>query len=340
MRIAVIAKTRLPVAEPFRGGLEAFTHALCHQYIALGHDITLYAHADSDPALSVKGFYGNEFRDSSFYEIYESDEYLSILKDIEQQDFDIVHNNATHELPMLWKIRSKIPMVTTLHTPPIAKLKAALIIASKETDIHLAFPSESFRAQWQPYFNGNSRVIYNGADTDQWNKIRESQDYLFWYGRIVHAKGLDIVIDVANALNLNLKFAGPKDDLAYFETFIEPKLSSNIEYLGHLPQTEIHKHFKNTAATVSAVRWEEPFGLTNVEAMLSGVPVAGFDRGAFSELIHDKSGIVAEQCNVEALSRAVQSAMLLKSDDVSAHAQKFSLRTMAENYIQFFEEII
>ena len=57
MKIAIIAKTRLPIAEPFRGGLEAFTHALCKEYLSLGHEITLYAHTDSDQDLNVKGFY-------------------------------------------------------------------------------------------------------------------------------------------------------------------------------------------------------------------------------------------------------------------------------------------
>ena len=140
MKIAVIAKTRLPIAEPFRGGLEAFTHALCKEYIRLGHEITLYAHADSDTALNVKGFYGDEHRENEYFEIYENDEYLSILEDIEQNDFDIVHNNSTHELPILWGVKASIPVVTTIHTPPISKLKAAIKICSAYENLHFVMP--------------------------------------------------------------------------------------------------------------------------------------------------------------------------------------------------------
>lgn len=340
MNIAVIAKTRLPIAEPFRGGLEAFTHALCKEYIRLGHHITLYAHADSDPELNVKGFYGDEHRENKHFEIYENDEYLSIIKDIEQNDFDVVHNNSTHELPILWGVKAPIPVVTTIHTPPISKLKAAVKICSGSENLHFVMPSKSFESTWQPYMNYGSIVIYNGVDLVKWPLVRTSRDYLFWFGRIVHAKGLDIVIDAAHEINMPLKFAGPLDDKKYFDEQISPRMTENDIYLGHLKQSDIHLHMKGAAAVVNAVRWEEPFGLTNVEAMSSGVPIAGFDRGAFRELINTESGVVAEQKNVKSLAKAIAAAISLESDKVRCHAEAFSLTTMAEHYIHYFEKVL
>ncbi|HEV7382442.1 MAG TPA: glycosyltransferase, partial [Dyadobacter sp.] len=329
MKIAVIAKTRLPIAEPYRGGLEAFTHGLCEEYMRLGHQITLYAHRDSDPNLNVKGFYGQQHRDNEYFEIYENDEYLSILGDIEQNDFDIVHNNSTHELPILWGVTARVPVVTTIHTPPISKLKAAVKICSGCENLHFVMPSKSFEATWQPYMNHGSTVIYNGINLSKWPLVRTSREYLFWFGRIVHAKGLDIVIDAAHELNMPLKFAGPLDDQKYFDQQISPRLAENDTYLGHLKQAEIQSYMKSAAAVVNAVRWQEPFGLTNIEAMASGVPVAGFDRGAFRELISGESGLVAEQKNVKSLAKAIEAAIPLASDGVRRHAEKFSLTTMA-----------
>jgi UDP-glucose:tetrahydrobiopterin glucosyltransferase len=91
---------------------------------------------------------------------------------------------------------------------------------------------------------------------------------------------------------------------------------------------------------VNAVRWEEPFGLTNIEAMSAGVPVAGFNRGAFHELIDVESGVVADQQNVKCLSKAIKCAILLDSHKVRHHAQTFSLTTMAERYINYFEKLL
>jgi glycosyltransferase involved in cell wall biosynthesis len=340
MKIAVIAKTRLPIAEPFRGGLEAFTHALCKEYIRLGHKITLYAHADSDPALNVKGFYGDEHREKYHFEIYENDEYLSILKDIEERGFDVVHNNSTHELPIIWGAKARIPVITTIHTPPISKLKAAIKICSSSANLHFVMPSKSFEATWQPYMDNGATVIYNGVDLNRWPLIRTSRGYLIWYGRIVHAKGLDIVLDAAHELNIPLKFAGPIDDQKYFDDQIRPRLTENDTYLGHLKQEEIQLHMKGAAAMVNAVRWEEPFGLTNIEAMSSGVPVAGFNRGAFTELVDAESGVVAEQRNVSSLVKAIQDAISLDSNKVRHHAEKFSLTTMVQHYINHFEKLL
>ena len=340
MKIAVLAKTRLPIAEPFRGGLEAFTHALCAAYIRLGHEVTLYAHLDSDPALNVKGFYGDEHRENEYFEIYETDEYLSILEDIKQNDFDIVHNNSTHELPILWGVKASIPVVTTIHTPPISKLKAAIKICSASENLHFVMPSKSFEATWQPYLNNGSTIIYNGVDLDRWPLVRTSRDYLFWFGRIVHAKGLDIVIDAAHEINMPLKFAGPIDDQEYFNEQISPRMTENDTCLGHLKQSDIQLYMKGAAAVVNAVRWEEPFGLTNIEAMSSGVPIAGFDRGAFREIVNSESGVVAEQKNVKALAKAIEAAISLESNKVRRHAETFSLRTMAERYINYFEKLL
>lgn len=340
MKIAVIAKTRLPIAEPFRGGLEAFTHALCKEYIRMGHNITLYAHADSDPELNVTGFYGDEYRQKYHFEIYENDEYLSILRDIEQNNFDIVHNNSTHELPIVWGVKASIPVVTTIHTPPIAKLKAAIKICSSSKNLNFVMPSKSFKAIWHPYMDNGAAVIYNGVDLDKWPLVRSNHNYLFWYGRIVHAKGLDIVLDAAHELNMPLKFAGPLDDQKYFDEQIRPRLTENDTYLGHLKQHEIQLHMKGAKVMVNAVRWEEPFGLTNIEAMASGVPVAGFNRGAFTELIDADSGMVAEQRNVRALAKAIIAAIPLDSDKVRHRAEKFSLTMMAQNYINYFEKLL
>jgi len=340
MKIAVIAKTRLPVAEPFRGGLEAFTHALCTEYIRQGHTITVYAHSGSDPKLHIRGFYGEEHQEDKYYEIYEQDEYLSILNDIENNEFDVVHNNSTHELPILWGVKASIPVITTLHTPPISKLKAAIKICSSAQNLHFVMPSKTFEATWRPYLDKDAKIIYNGVDLAKWPMIRNHPEYLFWFGRIVHAKGLDIVLDAAHEINMPLKFAGPLDDKEYFDEHITPRMSKNDTYLGHLNQLDIHANMSGAAVAISAVRWEEPFGLTNIEAMSSGVPIAGFNRGAFPELIDTNSGVVADQRNVISLVKAITHAIPLESNKVRLHAEKFSLITMVKQYINYFEELI
>src|SRR4051812_49069373 len=53
MRICVVASSRFPIAEPFAGGLEAWTHAMVGELHRRGHEVTLFAAPGSDPALPV-----------------------------------------------------------------------------------------------------------------------------------------------------------------------------------------------------------------------------------------------------------------------------------------------
>ena len=53
MRIAIVAHLRHPIAPPFKGGMEAHCHTLVTALQAAGHDVTLFASGDSDPALPI-----------------------------------------------------------------------------------------------------------------------------------------------------------------------------------------------------------------------------------------------------------------------------------------------
>ncbi len=38
--------------------------------------------------------------------------------------------------------------------------------------------------------------------------------------------------------------------------------------------------------------WEEPYGIVYAEALASGTPIATFDRGAASEIVTERCGVV------------------------------------------------
>jgi len=340
MKIAVIAKTRFPIAEPFTGGLESFTHTLCAEYKRRGHDVTLYAHKESDPTLNLKSFYGYDIRKSEFVDIYENDEYLSILKDITDGSYDIVHNNSTSPLPIIWGAKATQPVVTTLHTPPYTALKAATSLASYSNNLKFVAVSKSLEKTWQPFLNNGSSVIYNGISLTSWPLQREDLRYVFWFGRITESKGLDIAIDAAHEIDLPIYFAGVIADQMYYDTQIKPRLHRDDRYVGHLRQNELSEKMRHAAVFACPPRWEEPFGLSTVEAMASGVPVAGYDRGAFRELVSLNSGVIADGTNVTSLAQAMRKAMMLKSDDVRQQAELFPLRKTVEQYLRYFEELV
>jgi len=56
--------------------------------------------------------------------------------------------------------------------------------------------------------------------------------------------------------------------------------------------------YKNAAALLFPVKWEEPFGLTMIEAMACGTPVIAFNRGSVREIVQDgRTGFMVDDMN-------------------------------------------
>ena len=139
LRIALIASARFPIREPFAGGLEAHTWVLARGLKRRGHRVTVFAGAGCDPELGVR-----ELRpirpwisDGARADVSmparawldEHHAYLQLLMELVtsgRADFDVVHNNCLHYLPLAMARLVPVPMISTLHTPPTPWLESAV----------------------------------------------------------------------------------------------------------------------------------------------------------------------------------------------------------------------
>src|SRR5262249_42474489 len=123
-------------------------------------------------------------------------------------------------------------------------------------------------------------------------------------------KGCHRAIDVAVTAGLPLKIAGKRrepPEIEYFEQYVRPHLSPQIEYLGEVTHGEKVELLQDARATLFPIEWEEPFGLVMVESMACGAPVLATRHGAVPEVIEDGvSGIIVDDYRemVGALERA------------------------------------
>ncbi|WOI38202.1 glycosyltransferase [Alteromonas sp. CI.11.F.A3] len=344
MRIALIAHPRFPIKSPFPGGLEAFVSSLIDFY-AEHVDVTVYAHPESDIPKHVNfvTFPLDSKAHETYPELIENDFLLKVMEDILVKQFDAVHNNAISPIPAVWACKYDIPLLTTLHTPPYSRLKASAELTSLSPNVHYNAVSFSVAEQWQPYISDTIDVIYNGIDLSSWYDTKTSTDSLkaslFSFGRIVPSKGFDLAAKAAALVGIPLNIAGPIYDKHHFENDIAPYLGKGVNYLGHLSHQELQVQLKSAQSAIFAVRWDEPFGLSTVEAMASGTPVAAFNRGAFPEVVSQKGGALALGNNVDSLADAIIASLDVHKDDVLSRAQKFPLTTMCNRYITKLMEI-
>ena len=316
MRIGVIAHLKHPIGEPFAGGLEMHTHLLASSLRRRGHSVTVFASTCSDENLGLEAVCDAtslaevglaEADDVAFFREHHA--YLSLMTDLRGRDFDLIHNNSLHYLPVSMADTLPMPMVTTLHTPPFCWLESGVRSARQDNNSFVGV-SASIRAAWASV-TGIDRVILNGIDLARFAFSAEpaSQSYLVWYGRIVPEKGLHHALDAARLVGLPIRFAGPVLDRDYFDREIAPRMDEQAVYLGHLGHEELAPVIGGARAFLCTPCWEEPYGLVVAEALACGVPVAAFARGAIPEILTPDCGVLAIPDDAGSLAEAARAAV-------------------------------
>lgn len=118
----------------------------------------------------------------------------------------------------------------------------------------------------------------------------------------------------------------------YFEQHVKPELDENILYIGRMDQQQLKTYYQKAKALVTPVQWEEPFGLTTIEAMASGTPVISLNRGAAPEIIIDgKTGFIVN--SLSEMVEAVGKIDTIKRKDCREHVEReFSYQVMVDKY--------
>lgn len=348
MRIGVIAHLKHPIGEPFAGGLEMHTHLLARSLRRRGHEVTVFASTQSDASLGVEaicdetslaGLGTNEAQDAGFFREHHA--YLNLMSDLRRRDFELIHNNSLHYLPVAMADTLDAPMVTTLHTPPFCWLESGVRLCRGASGAFVAV-SESIRNSWSP-ITAIAGVVPNGIDLGRFVYHAEPavDPYLIWYGRIVPEKGLHLAIDAARLVGATLRFAGPIPDPNYFDIEITPRLGADVVYLGHLPHAELARAIGRARAFVCTPRWEEPYGLVVAEALACGVPVAAFARGAIPEIVDASCGALAVPDDVASLAEAIAKALSLARPDCRIRAEaNCDAEAMISGYERLYETLI
>jgi glycosyltransferase involved in cell wall biosynthesis len=329
LRIGIIAHLKHPIAEPFAGGLEMHTHLLARALRDRGHAVTVFASSASESALGLEPICTEtaldevgtaEASDVAFFREHHA--YLSLMTALRHRDFDVIHNNSLHYLPVTLADSLPMPMVTTLHTPPFCWLESGIRLCSAKNHAFVAV-SRSVAALWD-HVARPDEVILNGIDLQKFGFRAEpdAPGYLVWYGRIVPEKGLHFAIEAARRIGLPLRIAGPVLDPDYYRSRIAPELGADTVHVGHLAHRELARLVGGARAFLCTPTWDEPYGLVVAEALACGVPVAAFARGAIPEILDASCGVLATPDDVPSLAAAGLAALALDRRACRARAER------------------
>ncbi len=352
MRIGIVASSRHPVREPFAGGLERHTHVLATALRARGHEVVVFASGDSDPELGVEPICPHASgldlstaatEDPSmlarrFMEDHHA--YLHLmLRLAERDDLDIVQNSSLHHLPVAMAPTLPMPVVTTLHTPPIPWIESATTASPTPTPCTFVAVSRHTADAWTRV--PVSQVVHNGIDMEAWPfREQADADLAIWTGRLVPEKGPHLAIDAAHRAGMRIHLAGP-EDFDYVQDEVVPRMAPGDRLLGHLGQAELAEAVGRAAVQLCTPCWDEPFGLVAPEALACGTPVAAFDRGALPEILDDRCGRLAPAGDVGALAEAAAETRELDRTDARRHAEThFTIGAMVDSYEQLYTQLV
>lgn len=339
MRIAQLAPLAESVPPKGYGGSELVVNLLTEELVKRGHEVTLFATADSQTKGRLIECAPEGLRASSIAPTrWHAYNIKALIKLEEMQgEFDIIHNHMGYAaLPALSKFRC--PVVTTNHNPLYDYCKDIYFAYGKMQFISI---SDAYKRLNYPDKVNYIQTVYNGINLEHFS-IDESvkRKHLLFLGRLCADKGTREAIEIALRLSMPIVLAGKVDrnDEAYFNEFIKPLLKEpNVEFVGEVSPEQKNTLYNSAIATLCPINFEEPFGLVFSESLASGTPVMAFRRGAAPEVISDgETGVIGETIE-ELVGRFGEIGRITQSTCRERVARLFSKEKMTDSYLKAFE---
>ena len=338
MKIAVLAPVWFPVPPTGYGGTEWIVSLLADGLVDAGHEVTLFASGDS----RTKAELVSVFKEApshhiglSFWELRHA---LTCF--VHAAEFDVINDHSGPPAAALGQ-GVATPVIHTIHGPlddPPGELYAEL--GKFAPDVGLISISMNQRKP-RPDLNWIANCP-NALDLELYPCHPHRGDYLLFLGRMSADKGCHRAVAVALETGLPLKIAGKNREpaeQAYFDEYIRPHLSDQIEYLGEVTHGEKVELLQNARATLFPIKWEEPFGLVMIESMACGTPCIATRWGAVPEVIEDGvSGIIVDEW--QQMPAALERADALDPLELRRHAsERFSPERMVADYVAAYEVV-
>jgi len=333
MKIAMLAPIAWRTPPRHYGPWELVTSLLTEALVARGIDVTLFATLDSHTSGTLDGVVPASYSEDSSIDakVWEFRHLAHAFG--RAGDFDLIHNQADFPAHAFSGLVDT-PMVTTIHG--FSSDRILPMYAPFQERVHYVAISEADRHPQLRY----AATIHHGIPMDEFAFDPDGSDSLLFFGRIHHDKGAREAIDVAKRCDRRLDLYGIVQDAGYHEREVTPHVSDTIVYHGAVGGEARVRALGSARALIHLVNFDEPFGLSVVEAMACGTPVIATPRGSMPEIVeHGVTGFLVHTPR-EAAAAVERAGDLDRSHVRQAVADRFSIDRMADAYISLYRSIL
>lgn len=281
------------------GGTERIVVALVRGLAELGHRVTLIAQPGTKIAeATVVERPAAQLRDPALD-----------LTPLLPKDADVVHAHT--------------PVRRLPGGPPFLQTLYVNLKPGEAVPPHTVFLSRNHAAR----HDGRS-FVYAGLDPKEFIYQTTKHDYDFFIGRLHSAKGYHWAIEGAKRTNRRLMLAGGW----------RPSFSTKIRFVGEVDGKKKAELLAGARCLWMPALWDEPFGLTSIEALFSGTPVLGTNRGALPEVLTGEVGALSD--TLDGLIEESRTIASRKPEACRAHAERyFTHRVMAAEYVRLYRHL-
>jgi glycosyltransferase involved in cell wall biosynthesis len=339
MRIAQVSPLFESVPPKLYGGTERVVSFLTEALVDLGHDVTLFASADSRTRATLVPCAPRALRLDAHCRDPLA-QHLTMLEQVLERaaDFDVVHFHLDY-LSFPHVRRCGVPHLATMHSRlDVAELQPLFRCFAEVPVVSI---SDAQRAPL-PFANWCG-TVYHGLPLDLYRFRPKHAGYLAFLGRFSPEKRVDRAVEIARRLDMPLKVAAKIDgkDREYYEREVKPLLADpHVEFVGEIGEEDKGEFLGNAAALLFPIDWPEPFGLVMIEAMACGTPVVAFRCGSIPEVMRDGvSGYVVDTLDgaVEATAHALE---LPRKRCRAYFEARFTAPRMANDYLAVYEYLL
>jgi len=334
MRIAMLSSISWPTPPSGYGPWELVTSLLTEALVARGVDVTLFATLDSQTSGRLAGVVPHGYSEDETLDpkVWEA---LHIAHLFERaEEFDLIHNQADF-MPLAFSRLVDTPIVTTIH----GFSSERIVPAYRRYDDRVAYVAIS-DADRHPDLS-YAATIHHGIPIGDFPFDAEGSGDLLFFGRIHPDKGAGEAIRAARAAGRRLVMAGIVHDRDYYDAEVAPFLDDDrVRFLGMVGGAHRARVLGGAAALLHLIGFEEPFGLSVVEALACGTPVIAYRRGSMPELIDDGvTGFLVDSLD-EAVAAIGRIGEIDRTACRRAAVERFAVDRMADAYLALYEALV
>lgn len=309
------------------------------------------------------------------YQHHELDHLVDFLKN--HQKPDIVHFSNALLLGLAKRIREEVgvPVVFSLQDEDVwvdameeswrERIWQLMEEKSKDVDAFVAVSSYFADVMREKMYIPQNKihVVHIGVKPEQYicSSPATSPPAIGYLSRICEENGFEILVDAFIRLkaeprfsNLVLKATGGMtgDDKSFLNRQLkkaeQKKLSKSIQIIPDFTPESLTGFFKSLSVLSVPVQKGEAFGLYQIEALASGVPLVQPDLGAFPEIIKATGGGVLYHPNTadalaeklaEVLSDPVR-LMQMSSAGRKSVEEKFDCKKLTKKMLEVYGQVI